>query len=165
MAKRAHKGKNIGEKRSRMKGPSAPCPIAPFSPPVSDRWHWRLGGRIGSIHGSAKNLPTDTGLGFVLIQHLDPLHDSALTQLLRRATQIPVREATHNSRVEPNHVYVIPPNTNLAIAAGVLKLQPRVRGRAPARSIDFFFESLAQDQKERAIGELLRDGNRRHAGT
>ncbi len=51
-------------------------------------------------------------MGFVLVQHLDPDHASALTQLLSRATAMPVLEVTHNLRVEPNHVYVIPPNTN-----------------------------------------------------
>jgi two-component system, chemotaxis family, CheB/CheR fusion protein len=58
-----------------------------------------------------KHLRLDTGMGFVLVQHLDPVHDSALTQLLGRATSLPVREVTNNLRVEPNHVYVIPPNT------------------------------------------------------
>ena len=68
---------------------------------------------------------------------------------------MPVREVTNNLRVEANHVYVIPPNTNLGIARGVLKLQPRPETRTPHRSIDFFFESLAQDQRERAIGVIL----------
>src|SRR5580698_9141190 len=88
-----------------------------------------------------KQLPIDTGLGFVLVQHLDPLHESALTQLLARATSMPVREVTDNLRVEANHVYVIPPNTTLAIQQGILKLQARPLGRTPSRSIDFFFES------------------------
>ena len=70
-----------------------------------------------------KHLPLDTGMGFVLVQHLDPEHESALTQLLARATSMPVREVTNNLRVEANHVYVIPPNTNLGIAQGVLKLR------------------------------------------
>ncbi len=102
-----------------------------------------------------KHLPTNTGMGFVLVQHLDPQHESALTQLLARATPMPVCEVTNNLRVEANHIYIIPPNTNLAIQQGVLKLQPRPPGRKPPRSIDFFFESLAQDQRERAIGVIL----------
>ena len=101
------------------------------------------------------HLPLDTGMGFVLVQHLDPEHESALTQLLARATKMPVREITNNQRVEANRVYVIPPNTNLGIARGVLKLRPRSEMRTPHRSIDFFFESLAQDQRERAIGVIL----------
>src|SRR6266404_160189 len=84
-----------------------------------------------------KHLPTDTGLGFVLVQHLDPQHESALTQILTRATSMPVREVTNDLRVAPNHVYIIPPNTDMAIAQGVLKLQLRRAGRAPHHSIDF----------------------------
>jgi CheB methylesterase len=67
-------------------------------------------------------------MGFVLVQHLDPEHDSALTQLLGRATSLPVHEVTDNLRVEPNHVYVIPPSKNLGITAGVLTLGPRPGG-------------------------------------
>ena len=100
-------------------------------------------------------LPLDTGFGFVLVQHLDPQHESALTQLLARATAMPVHEVTNNLRVEPNHVYIIPPNTNLGIAGGVLKLQPRASQRVVSRSVDFFLEALAKDQHERAIGVIL----------
>src|SRR2546423_9699806 len=79
-----------------------------------------------------QNLPTNTGMGFVLVQHLDPDHDSALTQLLSRATSLPVREVTNNLRVQPNHVYIIPPNTCMSIASGVLKLRARdEQGRTP----------------------------------
>ena len=102
-----------------------------------------------------KHLPTDTGMVFVLVQHLDPVHESALTQLLKRATSLPVREVTNNLPVEPDNVYVIPPNSNLAIEQGLLKLEPRKGGRAPHLSIDSFFESLAHDQRERAIGIIL----------
>jgi two-component system CheB/CheR fusion protein len=102
-----------------------------------------------------KHLPLDTGMGFVLVQHLDPQHESALTQILTRVTSLPVNEVTDNLRVEANHVYIIPPNMNLAIAQGVLKLQLRRQSRTPHRSIDFFFESLAEDQRERAIGVIL----------
>src|SRR2546427_8024876 len=102
-----------------------------------------------------KHLPTDTGMVFVLVQHLDPVHESALTQLLKRATSLPVREVTNNLPVEPDNVYVIPPNSNLAIEQGRLKLDPRKGGRAPHLSIDSFFESLAHDQRERAIGIIL----------
>ena len=78
-----------------------------------------------------KNLPTDTGMGFVLVQHLDPQHESALATILQRATSLPVHEVTDNRRVEPNQVYVIPPNTILSITAGVLTLRPRVKERTP----------------------------------
>ena len=102
-----------------------------------------------------KHVPLDTGMGFVLVQHLDPAHVSALTQLLSRATSLPVREVTNELRVQRNQVYVIPPNTHLSIARGVLKLQPRKAGAGAQRSVDFFFDSLAQDQHERAVGVIL----------
>ena len=102
-----------------------------------------------------KHLPADTGMGFVLVQHLDPQHESALTHLLSRATTIPVCEVTQNLRVEPNTIYVIPPNVQMAIVGGVLKLTPRGKVRGATRSIDFFFEALAHDQRERAIGVVL----------
>ncbi len=103
-----------------------------------------------------QNLPTNTGMGFVLVQHLDPDHDSALTEILSRATSLPVHEVTNKLRVQPNHVYIIPPNTCMSIVRGVLKLRARQeQGRTPHHSIDFFLESLAQDQHERAIGVVL----------
>ena len=95
-------------------------------------------------------------MGFVLVQHLDPTHKSALTQLLARVTSMPVREVTQNLRVEANHVYVIPPNTNMAIAQGILKLQPAAR--TPARRsvpLTSFLNRWPQDQRERAIGVIL----------
>lgn len=102
-----------------------------------------------------KCLPVDTGMAFVLVQHLDPQHDSALTTLLTRTTSMPVCEVTNNLRVKANHVYVIPPNTSMAIANGVLKLSARRGDRGAHRSIDFFFEALAQDHRERSIGVIL----------
>src|SRR6266446_4206790 len=102
-----------------------------------------------------KHLPADTGMGFVLVQHLDPDHDSALVQILARVTSMPVREVANELRIAPNHVYIIPPNTDMATAHGVLKLQRRQAGSAPHHSIDFFFQSLGQDQHEFAIGVIL----------
>jgi two-component system CheB/CheR fusion protein len=102
-----------------------------------------------------KHLPLNTGMGFVLVQHLDPDHESALTQILSRATALPVREITDDQPVEANHVYIIPRDTNLSIVQGRLKLEPRTRTRTPHRPIDRYFESLAQDQHERAIGIVL----------
>ncbi len=102
-----------------------------------------------------QNLPTDTGMAFVLVQHLDPGRESGLTGLLAKTTSLSVKEVTDKTHVEPNHIYVIPPNTYLTIEKGVLRLQPRPNAHGIHRSIDFFFESLAQDQQERAIGIVL----------
>lgn len=100
-------------------------------------------------------LPIDTGMAFVLVQHLDPDHESALTQILARTTSLPVHEITDDETVKANHVYIIPRDTNLTIVGGVLRLHPRPRTRVAQRPIDSFFESLAQDQRERAVGVVL----------
>lgn len=102
-----------------------------------------------------KHLPVDTGMTFVLVQHLDPVRESVLTKLLSKATTMPVREVTNNTRVQPNQVYIIPPNTSLTIAKGILKLQPRKKTDGVHRPIDHFFHSLAEDQHERAISVIL----------
>jgi two-component system CheB/CheR fusion protein len=119
-------------------------------------------GGLEAFRALLTNLPMDTGMGFVLVQHLDPQHESALTTILQRATSLPLHEVTNNLPVEPNHVYVIPPNTDMSITAGVLTLRPRAKVRTPARSIDTFFEALAEDRGDRAIGVILsgtaRDG-------
>src|SRR6188508_2250220 len=102
-------------------------------------------GGLEAFTNLLSHLPLDTGLAFVLVQHLDPEHASALTQLLARATSVPVHEVTNNVRVEANHVYVIPPNKSLDIAKGVLKLRPRSQAGGVHHPIDFFLEALAQD--------------------
>ncbi|WP_411281503.1 chemotaxis protein CheB, partial [Gemmatimonas sp.] len=112
-------------------------------------------GGLEAFQELLRALPVDTGMGFVLVQHLDPVHESALTQLLARASTMPVFEVTQNMPVEPNTVYVIPPNVQMAIVGGVLKLTPRSKVPGATRSIDVFFEALAQDQRERSIGVVL----------
>src|SRR5713226_4802360 len=67
-------------------------------------------------------LPADTGMAFVLVQHLDPTHASMLTEILSRATGMPVAEVKDQMPAEPNHVYVIPPGSNMVISQGVLRL-------------------------------------------
>ena len=100
-------------------------------------------------------LPLDTGMGFVLVQHLDPEHESSLKQILSRVTSLPVSEIENDQPVEPNNIYIIPPDTNLTIAKGKLQLMPRPKTRTPHRPIDTFFETLASDRAERAIGVVL----------
>jgi two-component system CheB/CheR fusion protein len=101
------------------------------------------------------HLPNDTGMAFVFVQHLDPARESLLAELLSRATDMPVKEVKHGMRVEPNCVYVIPRNTNMAIANGALRLTPREETREGRRSIDYFMRSLAEEKRNRAIGVIL----------
>src|SRR5579864_1432793 len=82
-----------------------------------------IGASAGGLEAFTKllqHLPTDTGMAFVLIQHLDPKHESILASLLSRATKMAVREATNRIRLDPNQVYVIPPNTNMAMMNSTL---------------------------------------------
>jgi two-component system CheB/CheR fusion protein len=102
-----------------------------------------------------QELPPDTGMGYVLIQHLDPKHESMLTSLLTRTTPMPVVEAADGLSVEPNHVYVIPPNTNLGILHGTLHLMPRGDPHKQHLPVDYFLRSLSEDQGARAIGVIL----------
>ena len=100
-----------------------------------------------------KALPADTGMAFVLVQHLDPHHDSQLTEILSSATEMPVRTVEDGMAVCPNEVFVIPPNTTMVLTDGVLRLVRRNAGlHLP---IDAFFESLAHVQGGRAIGIVL----------
>ena len=101
------------------------------------------------------HLPINTGMAFVLVQHLDPSQKSLLSEILSRTTQMPVCEVQDGMAVEPNHVYVIPPNTMMTSAQGVLRLTPRKKPRGFSMSIDGFFYSLAEDCGDKAIGVIL----------
>jgi len=103
----------------------------------------------------AMSVYPDPGIAFVLVQHLAPDHDSVLVDLVQRHTPMPVVEAADGIRVAANHVYVIPPNRDLAVMHGVLQLLEPSVPRGLRLPIDFFFRSLAQDQHERAIGIVL----------
>jgi two-component system, chemotaxis family, CheB/CheR fusion protein len=100
------------------------------------------------------DLPRKSGMAFVFVQHLAPKHESALRELLSRATEIPVREVIDGMAVEPDHVYVIPPNANMGILDGHLHLMPRAPAQ-PHLPINFFLASLAAELGNKAIGVIL----------
>ncbi|WP_246859497.1 CheR family methyltransferase [Spirosoma sp. KCTC 42546] len=102
-----------------------------------------------------EHLSPMTGLAYVYIQHLDSNFDSQLASILGRATTMPVRQAKHLMRIEPDHVYVIPPNQDIEVVDGLLTLQPRQSNGSPHMPIDRFFIALADRQKEGSIGVLL----------
>src|SRR5215469_2481582 len=101
-----------------------------------------------------KSLHPNPGMAFVLVPHLDPSHESAMTELLSRKTGLPVVTVQNGMRVSANHVYIIPPNTVMTIANGALQLVTRTRDRL-YMPIDTFMRSLAEDQKSNAIGVVL----------
>ncbi len=103
-----------------------------------------------------KHLPSDSGMAFVLIQHLDPTHTSFLREALAGATAMPVTQAEEGVVVERDHVYVIPPNADIALVDGRLSLSPRPEdGRRAHLPVDFFFRSLAAERGSHAIGVVL----------
>ncbi|MHC5932663.1 chemotaxis protein CheB [Nostoc sp.] len=102
-----------------------------------------------------KHMLTDTGMAFVLIQHLDPNHKSLLSEILARATQMPVSEVQSGMTVEPNQVYIIPPNTKMILSGGVLQLMPREKVHGKYMPADAFFSSLAADRGRKAIAVVL----------
>ncbi len=101
------------------------------------------------------DLPADSGLAIVFVQHLDPKHHSMLAEILARATTMPVSEAADGMPVEANHVYVIPANVDLSIAHGTLQLIPRTQAAGSHMPIDRFLRSLADQCGNRAIGVIL----------
>ncbi|NDQ55485.1 MAG: chemotaxis protein CheR [Acidipila sp.] len=100
-------------------------------------------------------LPNNTGMAFVLIQHLAPTHHSLLSELLAKKTKMPVLEAKDGTTVEPNHVYVIPPNVNMGIQRRRLQLTPRTDEPGLHVPVDFFMRSLAGARHGRSIGVVL----------
>jgi two-component system, chemotaxis family, CheB/CheR fusion protein len=102
-----------------------------------------------------KAIPVDSGIAYILFQHLDPSHESILCELLQKTTLIPVHEITDNIQVEPDHIYVVPPNKLLTATDGILKLTQRPPKGYGHFSIDHFFNSLADIHQSQAIGVVL----------
>ena len=101
------------------------------------------------------HMPADSELAFVLVQHLAPDHESLLAELLSRVTAMTVLDAVDGVRVEPRHVYVIPPNATLTIVDGILQVRRPAPPREQRWPINTFFTSLAQDQGDRAVCVVL----------
>ncbi|GFK93125.1 Chemotaxis protein methyltransferase Cher2 [Fundidesulfovibrio magnetotacticus] len=104
---------------------------------------------------SGMPVETDPGMAFVLVQHLAPDHKSILTDLIRRYTRMQVFEVEDGMVVKPNCAYIIPPNRDMAFLNGTLQLLEPLAPRGQRLPIDFFFRSLAQDQREKAIAIVL----------
>ena len=112
-------------------------------------------GGLEAFRSFFANTPEDTGMAFVLVQHLSPDHKSMLVELLGKSTSMRVVEAADGVQVTPNYVFVIPPDATLTIEAGRLKVDQPAPPRDRRRPIDTFFQSLAEDQGENAIGIVL----------
>lgn len=117
-----------------------------------------IGTSAGGLEGIEQffiNMPANSGLAFVLVPHLDPTHISILPDLIQKYTEMRVIRIKDGMKVEPNCVYVIPPNKDMAILHGVLQLIDPIKTTGPRLPIDYFFRSLAVDQQEKSIGIIL----------
>jgi two-component system CheB/CheR fusion protein len=114
-------------------------------------------GGLDAFKKLLKAIPEDSGMAYVLVQHLSPGHESLLPEILQKVTKIPVMEISDDLKIEPDHIYVIPRNKMLEASDGVLQLKPRATNGEPKRNliIDLFFISLAEVHQSRAIGVVL----------
>ncbi len=145
-------GKPAAKKRSSRKSGKT-SPAIRKAPPIVG-----IGASAGGLEAFTQllgALPTDTGMAFVLVQHLEPTHESVLTKLLARATTMPVDEVREGMRIEPNHVYAIPANADLSLMNGLLHLVGRKAPAGHHLPIDYFLRSLAEARKSQAIGVIL----------
>jgi chemotaxis methyl-accepting protein methylase len=112
-------------------------------------------GGLEALEQFLRHVPENSGVAFVIVQHLDPTHKGILPELLQRITRMEVFQVKDRIRVKPNCVYVIPPNKDMSILHGVLHLFEPTAPRGLRLPIDFFLRSLAEDRQERSIGVIL----------
>jgi two-component system CheB/CheR fusion protein len=111
-------------------------------------------GGLEAFKRLVKAIPESSGMAFILVQHLEPNHESMLPAILQKNTPIPVEEVTDNVHVEPNHIYIIPSNKLLTADDGRLRLKPRPK-KKKSLPVDVFFTSLAEVHGSHAIGVVL----------
>jgi two-component system CheB/CheR fusion protein len=112
-------------------------------------------GGLEALEQFFANMPNDTGMAFVIIQHLDPDHIGIMPELLQRITAMRVLQVTDHLLVKPNHLYVIPPNKSMSILNGYLHLFEPTEVRGLRLPIDIFFRAVADDRQEQSIGIIL----------
>jgi two-component system CheB/CheR fusion protein len=112
-------------------------------------------GGLDALEQFFHNMPVNSGMAFVVIQHLDPNHVGIMPELLQRTTLMKVIQVSDHLLVQANHIYVIPPNKSMSILNGYLYLFEPVELRGFRLPIDYFFRSLADDQQEKSIGIIL----------
>ena len=112
-------------------------------------------GGLEALEQFLGNVPENSGMGYIVIQHLDPTQKGMLPELLQRISKMKVFQVKDRMPVKPNCVYVIPPNKSMSILNGILHLFEPMETRGLRLPIDFFLRSLADDQKEYGIGIIL----------
>jgi len=117
-----------------------------------------IGGSAGSFSAFEKfflHVPINSGMAFVIIMHMDPNHNMNLAGLMQASTSMPVIEASDGMVVEPNKIYVIPPGQDMGIHNRNLLLFKASRSKGPHMSIDYFLQSLAEDQRNYAVAIIF----------
>src|SRR5688572_7115327 len=112
-------------------------------------------GGLDAFKQFVRSIPLDSGIAYILVQHLDRSHESILSDLLQKATTIPVQEITDNLPIEANHIYVVPPNKLVTLDPGIIKLTERSPRSFNELPIDVFFNSLADVYQSHAVGIVL----------
>ncbi len=112
-------------------------------------------GGLAALKALLHGVPAELGLAFVIVQHLDPTREAMLVELLQAVTPMPVREAVQAMPVQPDAVYVVPPNVEITFSEGVLKLSPPSQPRGLGLGVDILLTSLARELGERAVGVVL----------
>ncbi len=156
--------KNSGKDTAAAKPTRRAKPVAPITPQPEQADTKSIfpivaiGASAGGLEAITRflgDVPKDSGLAFVVIQHLDPTHVGMFAELLQRVTSMKVEQTKDRTKVKPDCVYVIPPNRDMSILHGVLHLFEPAEPRGLRLPIDFFFRSLAEDCRERSIGVIL----------
>ena len=117
-----------------------------------------IGASAGGLEAMSillKNLPADTGMAYIYVQHLSPDHKSFLPSILSKITKMKVQEIDDMELMKPNNVYVIPHNKEIMVLDGHIQLLPRLKNISVNPSIDILFSSLAETHKKNVIGVVL----------
>ncbi|MDP2045371.1 MAG: chemotaxis protein CheB, partial [Deltaproteobacteria bacterium] len=166
---KAKAGRNLRKPKPGAPEPALTSPTAAEAGPAGRQPHKKChpgdGPQVVGIGASAggleaftallENLPHDTGMAFVLVQHMAPRSHSLLPEILARVTRMPVIEVKDGQGVKPNYVYVSPPEVVMSLKNDILHLKPREEPRGVHHPVDYFLQSLAADQAGRAIGVIL----------
>jgi two-component system CheB/CheR fusion protein len=112
-------------------------------------------GGVQALREFFTNVPPDSGIAYVVILHLSPDFDSQLTEVLQQTTSMPVLQVTGRARVEPNHIYVVPPDMHLSMSENYVEASKNVETADRRAPVDIFFRSLAESHGPRSVAVVL----------
>src|SRR5215470_7843319 len=112
-------------------------------------------GGIQALKDFFSQVTKESGMAYVVILHMSPEHESKLAEILQVTSPVPVTQVKEREKIEPNHVYVIPPNQSLAITDGHLQLTAMIGMEERRSPVDLFFRTLAEANESRAVSVIL----------